>query len=78
MPVFTHNVKVGVLVGYGLGPPGHGHFLVVEPGIDPEAVQAGKFNPPNSPLLEVLEHVGVIQVHIRHSAGEPALLRHRR
>ena len=76
VPVFTHDVEVGILVGHGLGPLGHGHFLVVEPGVYPETVQAGIFYPPHGPLLEVLEHVGVIQVHVRHSAGEPALFHH--
>ena len=74
VPALAHNVHLGIFVRHGLAPLAHGFRLVVRIGVHPESVQSGVFRPPDGPLLEILEHEGVLQVHVRHGRDKPAAL----
>ena len=74
VPALAHDVHIGILLQHGLAPLAHGAGLVIGIGVYPETVQIGVLYPPDSPLLEILENVGVVQVHIRHGRHEPAAL----
>ena len=65
-PYFSHDVEVRVLLKNGGAPLGHRVFLVVRVGIHAESVQIGPLDPPHCPLLEILQQVRVVQVHVRH------------
>ena len=74
IPALAHDVHIRILVGHGLAPAGHRLRLVVRVRVDAQAVQTGIFNPPYGPLLEVFQHIGVVEVHIGHRRHEPAAL----
>ena len=73
-PAFAHDVEIGVFPAYGRAPLAHRHLLVVGVGVDAEPVQAGILDPPHGPLLEILQHIGIVEVHVGHRRHEPAAL----
>ena len=72
VPALPYDVQVRILVRERLAPLGHGSGLVVGIGVHAQAVQAGVLHPPDGPLLEVLQHKGIVQVHVGHRRNEPA------
>ena len=73
-PALAHDVQARVLVHDGLTEARAGHLLVVGIGVDADAVEAAPLHPPDGELLEVLQHEGVIEVHVGHRGGKPAAL----
>ena len=70
-PALAYDIDTGILVAYGFGPLGDRHFLVVRIGIHAQSINIHSLNPPDCPLLEVFEHVGVVEVHVWHRGVEP-------
>ena len=73
-PHLTNNIEVGVLRHNGLAPLAHRHLLVVGVCIHAETIQIGVLDPPYSPLLEVVEQILVVEIHIGHRAVKPSAL----
>ena len=70
-PTLAYDIEVRVFVHDGFYPFASWHHLYIWIGVHAQAVEVGVFDPPDSPLLEVLQQVGVLEVHIGHWAVEP-------
>ena len=73
-PTFAHDVELWVLLHHRLAPVAHGYLFVVGVGVYTETVEVGILNPPDSPLDEVVECVGIVEVHIDHRGHKPSAL----
>ena len=71
-PDLSDNVEVRVLRADALAPLAHRIFLIVRIGVHTETVEVCILYPPYGPLLEILEHVRIVQIHIRHRGVEPS------
>ena len=71
-PDLAHDIEIRVLAAHALAPLAHRIFLVVRIGVHAETVEVGVFYPPHCPLLKVLEHERIVQIHVRHRSVEPA------
>ncbi len=71
-PHLAYDVVVRVFIHQGLAPLGHRFFLVVRVGVHPEPVKVGPFCPPDGPLLEILQEIRVVEVHVHHAGVKPA------
>ena len=70
-PALTDDVDVRILLTNRLEPFAARNFLDIRIRIHAQTVQIRELNPPDSPLLEILQQIGVLEVHIRHRAVEP-------
>ena len=73
-PDLAHYVDVRILLAHRGTPLGHRHLLIVRISVHAQAVKVGIFDPPNSPLLEILQQIRVVEVHVRHRGIEPSAL----
>ena len=73
-PALAYDIYVGILLAHGPAPLAHRLLLVVGIRVHTQTVQIGIFDPPYGPLLEVLQQVWVVEVHVGHRAVEPAAL----
>ncbi len=73
-PHLADDVHVGILVENGAAPAAHRLLLVIGVRVDAQAVEPHSLDPPYAPLREVVEHVGIVEVHIGHRAVEPPAL----
>ena len=71
-PALAYDVEVRILVHHGLAPLRHRILLVVWICIHTESVEVSPLDPPDCPLLEILEHERVVKVHVDHGGVEPA------
>ena len=75
-PALAHYVEVRIFLPHSSTPLAHRVLLVIWICIHTESVKARIFNPPCSPLLEILKHIRIVKVHIRHRRHEPSALLH--
>ena len=71
-PAFAYDIEVRILFANSLEPLTAGYLLNIRIRVHTKTVQVCIFNPPDRPLLEVFEQVGVLQIHIRHRLVEPS------
>ena len=70
-PAFTYNIDIRELITNRFEPIRSGLFLNIRIGVHAQSVQVSVFNPPDGPLLEILQQVGILEVHVRHWTIEP-------
>ena len=73
-PTLAYDIDIRVLLSDGFKPLAARNPLDIRIGIHTQTVQIRELNPPYSPLLEILQQIGVLKVHIRHRFIEPAAI----
>ena len=71
-PAFSHDVEVRILVHDSLAPLSHRLLLVVRICVHAESIEVSPLDPPDGPLLEILEDERVVKVHVHHRGVEPS------
>ena len=72
-PRLTHDVEVGILTVERAHPAGHRLGVGVGVGVHTDAVDAHRLNPPDAVLNQVVHHMHIVLVEVRHGRNKPAL-----
>ncbi len=72
-PALAHDVEVGVLLQHGRRPARHVVLVGVEVRVHPDAVDAGRLDPPERVLNQVGGEQLVVLVEIGHGGDEPGV-----
>ena len=70
-PAFAYDIDMRIFVANGFAPIRCRHFLIIGIRIYAQTIQISIFNPPDCPLLEILQEVGIVKVHIGHVGVKP-------
>ena len=73
-PCFAYGIVVGVFLVQFLHPLAHTVVVGIRVGIHTDAVDVGKFNPPEAVLDEISQHVRVLLVEVGHGGYKPAVV----
>ena len=73
-PALAHDIEVRILVHDSGTPLRHRILLIVWICVYSESVKISPFDPPDRPLLEIFQHVRIVEVHVHHRCVEPAAL----
>ena len=74
-PTLSYDIEIWVLIHNGLYPFATRNHFNIWVSIYTQTIEVSVFNPPNSPLLEVLEKILILQIHIRHRTIKPTSVR---
>ena len=70
-PALTYYINMRILGANSSKPFASRYLLNIRIRINTQSVQVCILNPPDSPQLEILQQIGVLQVHIWHRRVEP-------